>query len=249
MEAFSTISRSTSPDAIGAHPASGPLKRVLLYVVPYVTEPGAPGDPPAAASSTPALGTLSAALSLPRELPKLQGLERVTREQAAREQLAAVQLSARRFDLAASLAPAAEALFASYQRTRQTASEAVFRAWAEPGFRVGDGALAPTPNWTRSTSRSRGRVSRRRNPRAAIRGSRLSCRGAMRRVPGGGGFRLLSGRRPGFCSLLAMPGTRSRRPTRTPTRASKQAGWSRAHERRNARSPRKCFSRRRRLSR
>src|SRR6185369_7616816 len=77
-------------DAIGAHPASGPLKRVLLYVVPYVTEPGASRDAPAATASTPALGTLSAALSLPRELPKLQGLERVTREQGAREQLAAV---------------------------------------------------------------------------------------------------------------------------------------------------------------
>jgi hypothetical protein len=126
-------------------PAKRPVKRVLMYVVPYVTEVGAPETP--SPESAPALATVAAALSLPRDLPKLQGLERVIRDQSQQQRAQAIRIALRKTQTPDSLLIAAEALFKSYAWTRFTESNAVFEAWADEDFKPGAGVLGQTLAW------------------------------------------------------------------------------------------------------
>lgn len=127
-------------DQIAVLSAARPAKRVVLYVVPYVTE--AHTKATTAEQAGTALETVSAALSLPRDLPKLQGLERVTREQRTLESLEAIRRATQGVASPAVLAASAAELFASYQATRLAASAGVFTSWAAPDFQPGDGVLA-----------------------------------------------------------------------------------------------------------
>jgi predicted acylesterase/phospholipase RssA len=131
-------------DQMAVLPVARPAKRVLLYVVPYVTEPDA-GDPTGPKLGT-ALETVAAALSLPRDLPKLQGLERVTREQTTLANLEMIRASTQGVASPDVLADAARVLFESYAATRLAASAGVFESWADPDFQPGDGVLGQSPS-------------------------------------------------------------------------------------------------------
>ncbi len=130
-------------DRIRVLSAKLPVKRVVMYVVPYATEVGSTGaDTPETAT---ALETYGAAGSLPRDLPKLESLTRITREYQ-QQKLAAAE----RDRVISTLDPeqvgkAAAELFPSYQRVRLTESQAVFEYWASPRFAPGNGVLAQDP--------------------------------------------------------------------------------------------------------
>ncbi|MDX6513997.1 MAG: hypothetical protein QOE36_3501, partial [Gaiellaceae bacterium] len=133
-------------DKIAVLPASGPVKRVVLYVVPYVTEVGSTSnDAPEFAT---AHDTYAAAGTLPRDLPKLQSLKRIEQEYA--EQKVADEARTRLRDSKAlkpeRLASAAKSLFESYKATRAGAADAVWELWASPTFRPGDGTIAQDPS-------------------------------------------------------------------------------------------------------
>lgn len=130
---------------IAVIPAARPVKRVVMYVVPYVTEVSDPDAPTPV--TAPALATISAALSLPRDLPKLQGLERITRDQSAQRLAQATRSALRMTQTPEGLAAAAEELLPSYKQTRVAATRAVFEAWADPDFKAGPGALGQTSAW------------------------------------------------------------------------------------------------------
>ena len=126
-------------------PARRPVKRVLMYVVPYVTDVGGPVAP--APESAPALATVAAALSLPRDLPKLQGLERVKRDQSEQRRAQAIRIALRKSQTPDTLSTAAKALFESYAWTRFTVSNTVFEAWADEEFKAGEGVLGQSLAW------------------------------------------------------------------------------------------------------
>ncbi|MBA3734960.1 MAG: DUF3376 domain-containing protein [Actinobacteria bacterium] len=131
-------------DKIGVLPAEGPVKRVVMYVVPYVTEVGSlKSDAPEEAT---ALDTYSASGSLPRDLPKLESLERITREMSAQNTAEDARKLLRDKLTPDTLKCAAECLFDSYVETRALAADAVWRTWASEDFRPGDGALAQDPS-------------------------------------------------------------------------------------------------------
>lgn len=124
-----------------------PVKRVVGYIVPYVTEPG-PGARAAeqGTQATKANGrptakqTADAASSLPRDLPKLVSLARIVRELG--EGRRASQARERFNDLDdASLGNAAEALFGAFRETRYAECVETFAHWALPGFRAGAGEI------------------------------------------------------------------------------------------------------------
>ncbi len=125
------------------HGEAGPaIERVLMYVVPYATEPGESDyDAPKVAT---AYDTYAAAGKLPRDLPKLQELERVERELGVRRAGAAERGRVRRLD-AEQLEAAASQLYESYRATRYAASLGVFELWKRPEFPEGGGVIAQDP--------------------------------------------------------------------------------------------------------
>jgi predicted acylesterase/phospholipase RssA len=132
-------------DRISFLSADVPVKRIVTYVVPYVNEPGTIEKP--AREFATAMETQSAAGRLPRDLPKLESLERVTAEHDAQE---IAEEDRRRLWREVetnpdSLQNAASALFPIYQKTRFAASLGVWKAWAAPNFRPGSGVLAQDP--------------------------------------------------------------------------------------------------------
>jgi hypothetical protein len=130
-------------DRIRVLSAKKPVKRVVMYVVPYATAVGSTErDAPEYAT---ALETYSAAGTLPRDLPKLESLERITREYQEQKLAAAARDRVVNSLDRDSIRKAAEALFASYQRTRLAESQAVFEYWASARFRPGNGVLAQDP--------------------------------------------------------------------------------------------------------
>jgi predicted acylesterase/phospholipase RssA len=119
-----------------------PVRRVLGYVVPYVTEVGtAPASGRDTKPEQPtAKQTASAASSLPRDLPKLVDRERVKAELSdgrrfdrARQRLNAIP--------ARGLATLAETLFETYCDTRWDDCLETFAQWARPSFRPGAGEI------------------------------------------------------------------------------------------------------------
>jgi predicted acylesterase/phospholipase RssA len=130
-------------DRIAVLPAGCPVKRVVMYVVPYVTEVGG-GSEPTPTEAT-ARQTYSAAGTLPRDLPKLLALERVTKETAvqrwAEETRARVSKHAKP-DVMEGLA---ETLFESYRETRRVTAAETYKVWTSKTFRRGSGVLGQDP--------------------------------------------------------------------------------------------------------
>jgi predicted acylesterase/phospholipase RssA len=119
--------------------------RVVAYVVPYVNEPGSLNkEPPEYAT---ARQTMSAASSLPRDVSRLESLDRVTAE----SQMQAIAEKDRRRIWEEMGRPgdrirlAAESLFPTYRRTRYAAALEVWNAWAAPDFIPGEGVLGQDP--------------------------------------------------------------------------------------------------------
>jgi patatin-related protein len=129
---------------IAVQSAEGPVKRVVMYVVPYVTEVGTSTNQ--APELATARDTFSAAGRLPRDLPKLQSLERIRREFEEQKVAEEARRRLRPQLTPAVLETAAASLFDAYKETRATASDAVWKLWASPRFRPGDGALAQDPS-------------------------------------------------------------------------------------------------------
>ena len=121
------------------------MKRIVLYVVPYVTEVNAKAGPEPTQAA--ALATVSAAMNLPRDLPKLHGLERIERQYSDQRLAMATRTELRKLQTPTEIAKAADALFVSYRQTRFSASKAVFEAWASDDFEPGDGVLGQNPAW------------------------------------------------------------------------------------------------------
>jgi hypothetical protein len=102
-------------DRIRVAPADVAVRRVVMYVVPYLTPPPAPRTEPTARSVWSATG------SLPRDLPRVNGIERLQRE---RREASAGLAALRRIRETSPdrLRAAARALFATYRRTRRAAA-------------------------------------------------------------------------------------------------------------------------------
>jgi predicted acylesterase/phospholipase RssA len=130
-------------DRIAVLPADCPVKRVVMYVVPYVTEAGAE-DVKAPPEAT-ARDTYEAAGKLPRDLPKLLGLERVTRESAAQEAAETTRARLRSEISSDTLADLAKTLFDSYVETRRVSASETFHLWTSKNFRPGPGVLGQDP--------------------------------------------------------------------------------------------------------
>lgn len=130
-------------DRISVLPGDRPVKRSVMYVVPYVTEVGEKAaDVPLVVT---ARATYSAASSLPRDLPKLQGLKRVEHEAESHSAAAAERLRMLNALPGQNLVMAATALFESYRAARIAASQVVFELWAHPDFQPGTGVIAQDP--------------------------------------------------------------------------------------------------------
>jgi hypothetical protein len=116
-----------------------PIRRVLGYIVPYVTEvrPTPPGDDD---GQPTAKQTADAANSLPRELPLLVDLERVRTELADRRRFGRSQKHLDDLE-PAELAAAAEALFKTYRKTRFDDGVHTFAYWTSPTFEAGAGEI------------------------------------------------------------------------------------------------------------
>ncbi len=125
---------------IALMPADVPVRRVVAYVIPYVTEPQRAGTASPAASGEPAkptlLDTVGAAGELPRGLPKLESLERVQREQRAAREAHEGRLSLLAMP---GLVDAARELVPAYRSVRHRAVLANILAWRRASFVVGRG--------------------------------------------------------------------------------------------------------------
>jgi predicted acylesterase/phospholipase RssA len=152
-------------DRIAVLPAEQPVKRVVMYVVPYVTEvrksgggrrtPGSAtshaggGKPPDDAEQLPEIATAgdtySAAGKLPRDLPKLVELERVTRDEQEQKLAETTRTRVSRTVAPKEMAKLADALFRSYRQSRREAAGATFRTWTSETFRPGSGVLGNDP--------------------------------------------------------------------------------------------------------
>ncbi len=120
--------------------------RVVAYIVPYVNEPGSLERP--APDYATARQTMAAASALPRDVPKLEGLDRVTAESQAQ---AIAEEERRRVWEEMRSAPdaisgAAATLFPAYRKTRYAAALEVWNAWAAPDFTPGEGVLGQDPS-------------------------------------------------------------------------------------------------------
>jgi len=124
-----------------------PVRRVLAFVVPYVTEPGGVDSRPVSVQPA-ATATVSAANSLPRDLPRLVDLERVSAEIVRQRQ---AQHAQERLDMLqgdGKLQPAAESLFEAYRSTRHREVGETLRHWASPQFPPGEGEIAQSETLT-----------------------------------------------------------------------------------------------------
>lgn len=130
-------------DRIAVLPANRPVKRVVMYVVPYVTEVDWKSEalPPEAT----ARDTYSAAGKLPRDLPKLLGLERVTAESAKQKWAEHTRARVDAHVDPETMASLAETLFPSYQETRRVTAGETFKMWASESFRPGSGVIGQDP--------------------------------------------------------------------------------------------------------
>jgi predicted acylesterase/phospholipase RssA len=138
-------------DRIGTIPSTVPSKRVVGYIVPYVTDPAHeepvaaveesqaddekpdPHDPPSALKVFGATGPLA------RDLPKLNSLDRMMRELRAGRQAGEAAHRLARADRHA-LSVAARELYRPYRATRFKAALGTFGYWLSDDFRPGDGA-------------------------------------------------------------------------------------------------------------
>ena len=130
-------------DRIAVLPADCPVRRVVMYVVPYVTELDESSAP--LPEKATARDTYAAAGTLPRDLPKLLGLERVTAESARQEWAERTRARVTSLLEPQPMAALAESLFGSYCATRRDAAAATFRMWAAKRFRSGSGAIGQDP--------------------------------------------------------------------------------------------------------
>jgi predicted acylesterase/phospholipase RssA len=142
-------------DRLAIMPADDiPVKRVVGYIVPYIDEGRSSTEQPMPdALSTDArptaLGTVAASFKLPRELPKLESLDRLTAAQEAERvddaQRKLIQGLLGTPDLAAGLPTCATALFTTYQQTRIRATDETFARWSDGSFVPGSGRLGQDP--------------------------------------------------------------------------------------------------------
>ncbi len=130
-------------DRIAVLPADVPVKRVVMYVVPYVTEVDWKSE--LAPAEATARDTYSAAGKLPRDLPKLLGLERVTRESAKQEWAENTRARVRDQLSSEEMAKLAKTLFDSYVETRRVTAGETFHVWTSKNFRPGAGVLGQDP--------------------------------------------------------------------------------------------------------
>ena len=132
-------------DRISVIPTDRAVGRIVAYVVPYVNEPGSLNKP--AREYATARETMTAASTLPRDVPKLESLDRVTAESEAQS---LAEADRQRFWAAMKAAPqemreAAVNLFPSYRKTRYAGAIEVWNAWAAPDFAPGEGVIAQDP--------------------------------------------------------------------------------------------------------
>lgn len=132
-------------DRISVLPGGDPIKRVIAYVVPYVNEPGSfskvdPSDPTA-------VEMIGASGSLPRDLPKLQGLDRVVTQRIVQSRADEDRRRAWVPAQADAYADVAQTLFNLYRQTRLDASYSLYAAWASPGFQPGGGVHGQDPGF------------------------------------------------------------------------------------------------------
>jgi predicted acylesterase/phospholipase RssA len=138
-------------DRIAVLPADGlPVKRVVGYIVPYVTEPApkpAAGTAPAKLEQPSALKTVAAGFTLPRALPKLVSLDRVTADDQAQRAAADHRrlIQSLLVGSDAQLKAPADELFTFYRRTRWQATGTTFKRWAAGDFVPGDGVVGQYP--------------------------------------------------------------------------------------------------------
>lgn len=159
-------------DRIAILPGDGtPVKRVVGYIVPYVTEtppdatiPLTPATPAArviapVTKQPSAVETLSSASKLPRDLPKLESLDRVEADGAAQRsreaQLTAVQTRYLRAPPVEDLEKAAAALIETYKTTRRRAAGVTYNAWRDPDLPYGDGWTGRDPTRPPGAPRAR----------------------------------------------------------------------------------------------
>lgn len=131
-------------DRIAAIETPPLARRIVAYIVPYVNEPGTLDQP--APDYATARQTQAAAGTLPRDLPKLESLDRITDAQSAQEVAEADRKRLWNELASPDLSDAAHALFPAYRRTRYAASQRLWAAWASPDFRPGGGVLAQDPS-------------------------------------------------------------------------------------------------------
>lgn len=132
-------------DRIGVLPAADyPVKRVVGYVVPYVQEVRE-----AAERHPTALKTATAGILLPRGLPKLQSLDRVTAaaeaQRADEAQRHAIYKLVGRPAFRAKLGTSASDLFDAYRATRAAAAVGNFASWNAVQFVPGSGRAGQDP--------------------------------------------------------------------------------------------------------
>lgn len=118
-----------------------PIRRVVGYIVPYVTVPKSEPDDGLGARRPTARETSSAASSLPRDLPKLDGLKRITNELSDGRRAHQSRDRFTRFAEGDSLEPTAVALFEAYRQTRYADCFETFASWDADEFRPGAGEI------------------------------------------------------------------------------------------------------------
>ncbi|MDQ2981730.1 MAG: DUF3376 domain-containing protein, partial [Actinomycetota bacterium] len=130
-------------DRIAVLPAACRVKRVVMYVVPYVTEVNWRSEP--LPRDVTARDTYSAAGKLPRDLPKLLGLERVTSESTKQKWAESTRTRVSGHVDPETMASLAETLFSSYQETRRVTAGETYKMWTSESFRPGSGVLGQDP--------------------------------------------------------------------------------------------------------
>lgn len=126
-------------DRIAVLPAECTVKRVVMYVVPYVTEVHDKADP--LPKDATARDTYSASGKLPRDLPKLLELDRVTAEADEQRIAEASRVRVDQLLKPGDLDDLAKKLFRNYRWTRRATAAETFEVWVSKTFRPGPGVL------------------------------------------------------------------------------------------------------------
>jgi predicted acylesterase/phospholipase RssA len=123
-------------DRLAAMPSERPVRRVLLYVVPYITEAVETTQP----QQPPGMGEVIGSSKLARDLPKLTSLERVEemRQAAAAAHMSTDVLVGAHAEAART---AAAALFGAYREVQAAEVVQTGQSWDRSGASPGTGPL------------------------------------------------------------------------------------------------------------